>query len=275
LKRLVLGALRLLARARPRFAYAVAHALVVLTRPFGFGIEDGVLAATFPGLSPGERRAARRRSWEHYLKGEVLEAAMAARGDASPYPRVVPNPALDALRLPVVLVGFHVGPYQALAAVLSARPSDGLAVERGGRFGVREHFELIRGGNDEAERARTFRRALERVRSGGWFFANLDALDPDERWPVATIDAPLLGGVMRLARGPFAVARLSGAPIVPLAARWRGTAIEVEVGAPVQPGIGEEGMARAVAAWLDAYLRERPGEVSVYLLARVAAPASR
>lgn len=275
MKKLVLAGLTLLARRRPRAGFAVAHAFVVLTRPLGFGIDDGVLAATFPGLSPRERRAARRRTWENYLKGEVVEAAMAARGDAGAYPRVIRNAALDELRPPVVLVGFHVGPYQALAAVLGALPGDGLAVERGGRFAAREQFELIRGGVDEAERARTFRRALERVRSGGWFFANLDALDPDERWPVATLGAPLLGGVIRLARGPFAVARLSGAPIVPLAARWRGTAIEVEVGAPVQPDVGEDGMARAVAGWLEDYLRERPGEVSVYLLARVARSAAR
>lgn len=273
MKRLVLDALRLLARRRPRVAFAAAHALVVITRPFGYGIDEGVIASAFPALSPGERRAARGRTWETYLKGEAVAAAMAARGDPTAYPPVVPNRRLDELRPPLILTSFHVGPYQGLAAVLRALPGGVFAVDRG-QFAGRGDFELVAGGEDEWSRARTFRRALDALRSGAYVFVNLDAFHPDE-WQTATLEARLLGGSIRLARGAFALARLTGTPIVPVVASWRGTKMEVTVGGPIDPTIGEQGMADSAASWIDSYLRERPGEISVFLLDRVAATATR
>jgi lauroyl/myristoyl acyltransferase len=87
------------------------------------------------------------------------------------------------------------------------------------------------------------------------------------------IEVPLLGRTLPLARGAFALARIADVPIIPIVPRWRGTAIEVEIGEPMRLGAdGERGMAEAIAAWIERYLRERPGETSVFMLERLQPP---
>jgi lauroyl/myristoyl acyltransferase len=267
LKGLVLGGLRLLARCWPRAGVAVAHTLAALTRPLGHGIADESLARTFPDLSPSARRAARRSTWASFLKGEALDAAVRHRSGRRAYPRLVPSAVVGELRPPLILASFHVGPHQALAAVLRALPAEAVGIDRG-QFAPRRDFTLMPAGEDEWERARTFQGALQAIRSGAFVFVNLDGQHPDE-FDVSTIDVPVLGGTLPLARGAFALARITGTPILPLVARWRGTAVEVIASEAIAPSANERDMALAVASWIDRYLTEQPGEISVFLLERL------
>jgi lauroyl/myristoyl acyltransferase len=273
LKDAVLATLRLIARVWPRAAVLVAHALAILTRPLGHGIADASLADAFPGISPADRRAARQRTWESFLKGEAVEAAIRRRGGSRAYPRVLPSPALAELRPPLVLASFHVGPYQALGGAMRTLPADVVSIDRG-QYALSSDMTLLRGGEDEWQRAHTFHRTLSALRSGRFVLVTVDAFHPDE-YAVAKIEVPLLGRTLPLARGAFALARISRTPIVPIVVRWRGTAMEVTVGDPIGPEAGEAGMAAATAGWLERYLLERPGEISVFMLDRLRPPPGR
>jgi lauroyl/myristoyl acyltransferase len=115
-------------------------------------------------------------------------------------------------------------------------------------------FESSQG--DEQQRARVFHRCLQFLRTGGCVFL---PLDPSESVRVA---APFRGRTLQLARGPFALARITGAPLVPIVARWSGARIEFEIG-PLIPTAEDEGaIAAAAAAWLEQYLLRHPQEIS-------------
>jgi len=273
LKTAVLAALRWLARRWPRGAVVTAGALATVTRPLGFGIEDRWLAEVFPELDRRARRAVRQATWSSFLKGEAAEAAVRRRKNLGDYPRLVPNPALDALRPPFVVAAFHVGPYQALGAVMRAMPGTPFVITRE-QFIGRGDIALVHEGDDEFGRARALHRTIAGLRSDAVAMLLPDGLRVGDR-SVRTIEVPMLGRSLRLASGAFALARLTRVPVVPLAARWEGTAMAVTVGDPVAPDLGEDGMAAAVGAWIEGYLRERPGEISKFILDLLLPPLPR
>jgi hypothetical protein len=134
---------------------------------------------------------------------------------------------------------------------------------------------------DEPARALVFQRALSRLRGGGFVLAPLDVPAGAAR------AAACLGRRLELARGPLALARLGGAPLVPVTARWRRRRIVAEAHAPVvvdggldprrEPERWEEALAARTAAWLGDWLREHPGETGLGLLRALlsAPPADR
>jgi hypothetical protein len=272
LKTTVLAALRRLASWWPHGGVLAAHALAALTRPLGHGIADEWLTELFPDLAPDARRAARQRTWECFLKGEAVGAGVGRGSGSRDYPRLVPNPALDELRPPLIVASFHVGPFQALGAVLRSLPGEAVALARE-QYESRPDVTMLYRGHDEWQRARTFRRMVSTLRSGGVALVNLDGFHPDDS--MATIEVPMLGRSLPLARGAFALARIAPAPIVPIVTRWRGTAMEVTVGDPISPEHGEARMAAATGDWLERYLREMPGEISVFLLELMRPPLPR
>ena len=265
----LLQALRGLAATRPRAGLRVARATATLTSPLGFGVEEERLGTVFPELTPAELTAARRRTWSNFLLGEALLGALTPERERPAYPALVPNPALERLEPPLILLSFHIGPYHALGAVLQRLPGVVLALHRDASS-PRGKVTLVRAGDDAWDRARAFNRTAGALRAGGSVFAIADGVH--DAYEIATVDAPLLGGTIALARGPFALSRLTGAPIVPLAARWRGTAAEVTVGEPIAPSRGEAEAAAATARWLEDYLRRFPGEAGAFLLLRLRLP---
>jgi hypothetical protein len=68
------------------------------------------------------------------------------------------------------------------------------------------------------------------------------------------------------------MARLTGAPLLPLVARWRGGEVEVEAGDPLaapaapEPEAWERALAAAAARWLERYLLGSPAETGLSLL---------
>jgi hypothetical protein len=271
LKRVVLGSLRLLSGIWPLAGIRTAHVLARLTAPLGFGIGLEWLASAFPHLGPDALRAARRRTWAGFLKGEALEAAIVRAGSRG-YPRVVTE-ALASLAAPTILASVHVGPFQATGAVLRLLPGETMALTRG-QYVRSSDVTLVEGGEDEWERANAFARAVATLRRDGFVLITVDAFTPDEYEP-SWIEAPMLGRTIRFARGAFALARITHTPIRPLATRWRGTRLEISVGDEIDPTLAEGAMAAAVARWFEGYLRESPGEVTVFILERLRSAAFR
>jgi hypothetical protein len=233
--------------------------LAWLTQPLGRGIPEQQIHALVRELDTAGLRAARRRTWSNFLMAEALDAALERPGARNPHPRLLPTPATD-LRPPLIIASFHLGPFPALGAVLEHLDGDVLVVHRG-RFAPRPGLTLVRAGEDEWERARTFHRAVKELRSGGFVYVALDGFGEAD-YDAATIDVPMLGGTASLARAGFALVRITGAPLVPMVARWRGTHVEMAYGEPIEPGLTEEAMAAATAGWLERYLREHPGEIN-------------
>jgi lauroyl/myristoyl acyltransferase len=94
--------------------------------------------------------------------------------------------------------------------------------------------------------------------------------------PAGALETECLGRPLALARGPFALARMTGAPITPLAIRWtrRGTAVVIDIplqserlsDASTDPTCFELGLARAASRWLEAYLHQTPSELTLGLI---------
>jgi lauroyl/myristoyl acyltransferase len=265
--------LRRLARLWPRGSVIAGHALALVAGRLGYGIADHTIAAAFPEIDRRARRRVRRRTFSSFLKGEAVDAGVQRRRNLRDYPRLVPDPALDRLRPPLIVASFHVGPFQALGAVLRSLEGRPVIVSRE-QFMGRPDITMLHEGDDEGQRARTLNRALAALRSDGVLLVMLDGLRVGDR-AAPTIEVPMLGRALPLARGAFALARMSGTAIVPMVSRWRGSSMAMTVGDPIAPELGEEGMAAAAGAWLERYLRERPEEISVFVLDLLRPPLPR
>lgn len=106
-------------------------------------------------------------------------------------------------------------------------------------------------------RTAALRRALDALRRGGVVSTALDgahgAAEPGE----------LFGRSLGLGVGGFALARLSGARVVPVAALWEGNRVVCELGASAQERV--ETPAEALR-WFEALLRRAPQQISLGLL---------
>jgi hypothetical protein len=197
-----------------------------------------------------------------------LLAASIRRAGLEPLRPLVRVPeSWAALRPPALLGMFHVGAIQALGAALEQLPGPALALRHGSLFVSRPPLELATTEGDEQSRAALFHRALDYLNRGGFVALALDVV----QGPALRVSC--LGRSLALARGPFALARLTGAPLVPLVARWRSEEVEVLLGEALPPperGEGpeswESALATSAARWLERYLLASPGELGLGLL---------
>lgn len=235
-----------LASRSPRTAFRACDLLAALWTRTSRRPSRAQLHALFPELPTHELSHVLREIWSSHAR-TVLLGGWYQRERRAPVHRLVrTNDSLRALRPPMILGTFHIGPTLAMGT-LHERLNGELLVLRGNV------------GATDQERAATFYRAIERLRDG---FV-LIAVDPRE---AQRIEVPFLGGTLHLARGAFAMARVARVPIVPLVARWDGNAIEFVVGDPLPVSTDERALAMTAASWLERYLRERPGELSYRVL---------
>jgi hypothetical protein len=260
--------LAMLARAFPRLALSGAGPLGALRNRLSRrwpGPEQ--VRALFPEL---DRRAAARVAREiagQETRQRLLVHCLRQTGLDPVRPLLRTSAAeLAALRPPLVLATFHVGAVQALGAALERLPGPVLAVRHGMLHATRPPLELVTTEGDGQRRADVFQRALVHLTRGGFVALALDL----SAGPGLTV--PCLGRTLTLARGPFALARLTGAPIVPLVARWRRGGLEIEIGRPLaagpatDPAARETALAAAAARWLEGYLRKSPADLGLGLL---------
>lgn len=251
----------------PRMAWPAASGLGALRNRLSRrwpGPEQ--VQALFPQLAP---RAAARIAWKIgalEARNRLLVDAIRRQG-LEPVRRLM-RPASDAfaaLRPPLILGTFHVGAVQALGAAIERLPGPVLALRLGTLYSPRPPVEILSTEGDDQRRALAFQRALAHLAAGGFVVLALDGS------PGPGLRVPCLGRTLELARGPFALARLTGAPLVPLVARWRKSEVEAEVGAAIG-GMEEGALAASAARWLESYLMEAPEEIGLGLVRALLTP---
>jgi hypothetical protein len=260
--------LALLAPAQLRLALSGTHMLGELrNRLSRQWPSPQQIQALFPDL---DRRAAARVAWRIgglEARNRILVDCI-RRAGIEPVRALVraSAPALATLRPPGLLGTFHVGAVHALEPALERLPAPALALRHGPLHKSAPPLEIVTTEGDEQDRAAVFRRLLSHLQDGGFVVLALDVV------PGIGLRVPCLGRTIELARGPFALARLTGAPIVPLVARWRRGGVEVVTGAPltvdptVDPSVRENALAAAAGRWLERYLQEMPAELGLGLL---------
>ena len=154
---------------------------------------------------------------------------------------------------PAVLLTFHVGLLHLLGEALAAREREILVVRHSPLYAVRPGQRIAFAGGGAGERAAALKEAVDHLRDGG---SVLVAADGEEG---ETVERPCLGGVLRLGRGAFAMARLAKVPLLPVVARPARGRVTVEVGEPVAGPV-------EAAVWLEEFLRRAPGELGLGLL---------
>jgi hypothetical protein len=155
----------------------------------------------------------------------------------------------------LVLVVYHVGAHFGVAAALH-------------RWGRSAFVLPARPLHDWQLRARALKQAVETVRAGHPVLAAIDGPGG-----VSTDPVDCLGRRIVLRRGPIVLACVTGAPMLPIVARWTtdGT-IVVRVGELLTPLRGRNGpaneraLAQAAAEWLDRHLRIYPEDIWPYTL---------
>jgi hypothetical protein len=216
----------------------------------------------FPHLT---HRAASRVAWSIgglEARNRILAACIRRAGLEPVRPLVRTPPAFASLRPPLILGTFHVGAVHAFGPALERLPGPVLALRHGPLYSPRPPVEIVTTEGDGQQRAATFQRALAHLESGGFVVLALDVV------PGSGLPTSCLGRTLELARGPFALARLAKAPLVPLVARWRRGGVDIEIGNAID-GDAENDLAISAARWLERYLLDSPAELGLGLLRRL------
>lgn len=235
-----------------------------------------------PDLAP---RQAARVAWEvaglAACNRHLAAASRHGDGDAVGALPLRAPAGFSRLRPPLILGFVHAGLVEGLGSALGHLAAPVVVLRHGHqRATAPPPLVLVTTEGGEQGRAAAFLQAYASLQGGGFVAAALDVLPgaPGTGLPVS-----LLGRRLELARGPFALARLTGAPILPLAARRCRGGMEIVAGEPVAAGerAGEMGaaaregeLAGAVAAWFEIYLRGSPGELGLGLLRNLLAEAA-
>jgi hypothetical protein len=166
-----------------------------------------------------------------------------------------PLRALHAAGQPAIVVSWHLGSVPLGQAAFMKAGMPHLALERHHGIGERHVFAFPAG--DRAAGAVALKRAIEHLRSGGIVRLMMDGDGPALR-------VPCLGRMIMIARGAVSLARVSGAPLFPMASRWdraAGCGV-VELGAPIaaptgrrRPADVEQAIGVAALRWLDGHLQ--------------------
>jgi hypothetical protein len=204
----------------------------------------------FPHLGPDEAMRIAHEIGALTERNRVLVRSILRYGLDPIRPIVSMKGAVDR---PCILGTFHVGALHALGPVLETIGRPVLAFRRGPIFTPRPPLVIETTTGNEQQRAAAFHRAVITLRDGGVVVLALDDV------PARSIESQCLGRTLPLAPGAFALSRLTGAPVLPLVARWTSAGVSVIAGS-------ESLQEDTAATWLERYLVESPGEITLGLL---------
>jgi hypothetical protein len=167
-----------------------------------------------------------------------------------------------------ILVGWHVGPIFGLTGFLSQQSVPLLVIRTSGHYAARGSMTFAFTSGGMAQRKTAVQRAIRHLKQGGRVTIASDGPDFSE-----SVEVRCFGRAMQLARGPYALARMTGAPLVPVAPRWMPDGrIGIEVG-PVLPAPPvadaerfEQTYAQASTDWFEQYILAHPGDLWLYRL---------
>ncbi len=229
-----------------------------------FSSVDASIAARADALA-AEMSALRYRN-------RVVMGIVARRGIASLAP-IVSEQAQAALERwrhpgrPAILIGWHLGAVCGVAATVTRSRLPMLVVHRDALYDPDRSLDLVVTGTSMAMRRQVARRATRHLDAGGVVALAVDVPDVS-----LTAGVRCLGRTVQFARGPFALARMTGADIAPIVPRWSADhRILLDVGAPLfadgddEDAFESRAAARA-AGWLEQYVLARPAQLWVILL---------
>jgi hypothetical protein len=238
----------------PGLGLRVCDLVSALRRVSGLAIPPTAVDRFFPLTSNG--------TWKEVVRQRMrarIARGVSARKGVSPY-RFVPSPALSSLRGPAIMVTFHVGAMDALGTALSQMRTPAMAFKRGKSLSTAPNITIgVIRKDDLLIRAAAIRDAVRALRRQEVVMMAVDGgLD-------GALEVECLGHQLRLGRGAFALARITGAPVIPFVGRWRGTRVETILGDPLPRQTAsenvEQDLANEAARWLERYLSDSPGEI--------------
>ncbi|MCU1347815.1 MAG: Bacterial lipid biosynthesis acyltransferase [Acidobacteria bacterium] len=209
--------------------------------------------ALFPHLDLSAAEEVAMRIAALHERNRVLVRGIIHHGIDPVRSLVTAADSLLELEGPRILGTFHVGALQAVGPALERLRSPVLAFRNGRLFTPRGSLRVVSTKGNEQARAAALHRALLHLREGGLVVLALDVSPGDGA------ETHCLGRRLRVAQGAFVLARWTGAPIVPIAARWTSDGIRVEAGGSLRTP-------QEAADWLERYLLESPSETSLGLL---------
>lgn len=233
---------------RPAIALALADRLGKLSAPFRRHA-SAELQEMYPDLT--KREAA--RLFRYMLAMEMRSQVIASVHGAGRRALFRPT-AVESIERPAILATFHLGPLLALFSLLEAMEAEVYVVKAfgGAQAGARE-----------------LHRGLSVLDRRGIVVVPVDPASG------TFLDVEFFGRTLRMARGAFALARLSGAPLIPTLVVWRGQEIDLMLGEAIQPQAGdlpggaiehERVMATKLASWLEGHLRAHREDVGLRAL---------
>ncbi len=170
---------------------------------------------------------------------------------------------------PAILMFWHMGGYFITASALyklrltvDFLRMDGTVLEVPGL-----NYHAVKSG-DSSDRARAMKTMLNRLRKGGFVCMAIDGGAGDS----APVEATCLGQPIRFRQGIMLLARMSGAPVIPITARWAHASpcVDVECDTPMtfskelledEEAFDRE-FANSVARLQEEFLRKYPEEIS-------------
>ncbi|HVQ28724.1 MAG TPA: hypothetical protein VMV21_04045 [Vicinamibacteria bacterium] len=223
------------------------------------GPSEGELRELFPEAEPASLRRVATQVTALEFRNRLLLETVRRRGLEALAPLAAPADSWRSLAPPAVLVSFHLGALYALPAALRALRAPALVIREGPFYEPPPGHAVAftRGGVEK--RAAVLADAVRQLRTSGFVILAIDRPGGAPTEPVSC-----LGRLVRFRRGAFALSRLTGAPVVPVTARWessRGIRIEAHAALASPEAAAEQALAfenelaRNAAAWLDAYVR--------------------
>jgi hypothetical protein len=260
------GLIRTAAR-HPRTAVALATSLGrlrnFLSRQWPAPSE---VESLFAELGPRESESAARVIAGRAACNRVLGQAGKQFGIAALRPLLLELPPWLREYPPPYVIGFaHVGTYEALGPSLERLSAPVLLWRDGAFHASTARLEIVTTEGGAERRAGAFLQAVACLQSGGIVATALDVLAADG------LPVELLDRSVRLARGPFALARRVSASLIPLVGVEETGRVRIVAGAPLvakrfDGDAGEARLAQRAAAWFDSFLRQQPGELGLGLL---------
>ncbi|MBK5260361.1 MAG: hypothetical protein JJE51_12260 [Thermoanaerobaculia bacterium] len=245
---------KLLARLvpfQPRLAFRLARILGAfrqrITRRWPTAAE---VRALFPHLDDAAAERVARKIGALTECNRVLVHSI-LRSGIDPIRPLMSMP--DSISAPCILGTFHVGAVHALGPALERLGKPVTSFRLGSIFTPRAPLVIESTEGSAEQRAAAFYRAMTQLRGGGYVVMALDIVTG------SFIETRCLGRRLPLARGAFALSRMTGVPILPLVVRWTSDGVQIVIGdAPVT----EE----TTGPWLEQYLVDSPAELTLGLL---------
>jgi hypothetical protein len=237
-----------------------------------YGPSPADIQALLPGFSLARAARVARSASSGTMQRRALGRLIRQRGFDPVAPLVRPDAiaALERLSLdsrPAILVMVHAGPVQAVALALHALRIPALVVRVDSEYPLPAPLQAEHTTGESTQGAYVFTRALDHLRGSAPV-----VMVPDNA-AGATIRVACLGRPVDFARGPFALARLSGAPVVPLCWRWdrpgvrmtlaRGEMLAPESAPGLSAGECERRLAAGAADWFTRHFTANPDDLSV------------